>query len=84
MTHFVLMNKRTGDLMLGVRVTFFENDLGDIRSYQYKSDSSDSVYYIAFGPTGYIGWLIEHPKMGKFNIFFNKKCEEWFEVLGEL
>lgn len=77
MKQHVLMNKKTGDLLLGQKCW-----LGIDEPFV---DITPSGYSIAF-VGDFDGWLIFHPNemWGGHWLFFNRKCEEWFESLGEL
>lgn len=72
----VLINKKTGDLMEGHRIYLFD------RPAEY-SIKPGSINVAAF-TWDYDGWIVYHPQMLPYAIYFNKKCEEWFEDLGEL
>ena len=69
----VWLNKKTGDLSLAVKVMLVD---GAQEIYAL------SGYSITLGDQ--FGWIIHHPEMGVYWIFFNKQCEKWFEDLGEL
>ena len=71
----VLLNKRTGDLYVGYKVSL----LGSI-SDEYKISGNN--YSIALA--SHDGWILQHPRFGQFLIFFNREVENMFEVLGEL
>jgi len=76
MKGMVLMNKKTGDLLVGYRVCFFDK----IMEYA-KMMNLVGIINI----DEYDGWLIEHPGiLGEFRVFFNRELEEWCEILGEL
>ena len=77
MKQHVLMNKKTGDLLLGQRCWLGIDEPFD--------DITPGGYSIAFAGD-WDGWLIFHPSKawGGHWLFFNRKCEAWFENLGEL
>ena len=74
MTGYVLMNKRTGHLMLGYRINFL--DKGD-----FEPALTEVPYRI--GILTHDGWVMAGPEPIN-RCFFNNECEEWFENLGEL
>lgn len=71
----VLLNKQTGDLIEGHRITFLDQ-LGDLTPPDTKG------YTLGF--LSHDGWIIFHPAMGQWGIFLNLTSEKWFEDLGEL
>lgn len=78
MKSFVLMNKKTGDLLLGTQVRFV------VEPKMQVSPMGGDSWVIALHESDYDGWIVEHPKFGAFRIFFNRKFDEMTEVLSEL
>lgn len=79
MKPFVLMNRRTGDLMVGCRVCFMDQieELTDIKG----GIDLKTVWQV--GLIEHHGWVIDTG--GQVNAFFlNRYGEKFFEVLGEL
>lgn len=72
MKSFVLMNKKTGDLFEGHRISLLDKHWND-------SSRLTNVFIVS-----YDGWAIYHPEMHFSPIYFNLECEKWFENLGEL
>lgn len=94
MKAFVLMNKRTGDLWVGYRVTFMDQMEAMVSSDTWNTAvaETNSEEVVEEAPpawsVGFLkqdGWLVQHPKMcGEFALFFNMKSSKFFENLGEL
>jgi hypothetical protein len=74
MKAFVLMNKKTGDLMEAYRIVFFDKPVQEL-----ILGAQIGVLELS-----YDGWLLIHPQLGITPLFFNRHCEKWFENLGEL
>jgi len=75
---FVLMNRKTGDLMIGYRVTFMDVE----REYIFSTPIPDT-FPTRFGVLEHHGWVIEHP-IFEVPWFMNLKSDTLLENLGEL
>ena len=71
---YCLLNKKTGNLFEAKKVWFNEA----------VEDLVAGLAIIA--PGEHDGWIIFHPNeaWGGHWLFFNRKCEDFFEVLGEV
>jgi hypothetical protein len=72
---FVLMCKKNGELIEGYRISFLDNQ---------DTIEVTKGYAISLTTIRHDGWLLCHPEVAKTPMFFNRECEKWFEVLGEL
>ena len=80
MKSFCLMNKRTGDLFEGVRVSLFDNFIAD-------ADIQSVAWGIHLSQLNHDGWVVFHPDesfAGYWLWFNNKGCDRIFESLGEM
>lgn len=74
MTAYVLMCKRTANLLVGYRITFMDN---------FPSEMIGGLYSLT--DLRHDGWIVNTPVAGGFSIFMNVKwVENNFEVLGEI
>ena len=75
MKPFVLMNKKTGDLFLGYRITFLD-----------KSEAYTGPWgMVQIGVFEHDGWVVQlPPDEFPYPMYFNRECEKLFDVLGEL
>lgn len=78
MKAYVLMNRKTGDLFEGHKVTFMDQE------WVKENDLKDFGYQIQLGVFQHDGWIVYHPEMSPAPLFFNRTCEKWFKVLGDL
>lgn len=79
MKSFCLLNKKTGDLFQGYRISLYDNNSeGDVLT------RFGAIYSISVKELRHDGWIIFHPKMGDNPLFFNRHCEKWFTNLGEI
>lgn len=77
MKQFVLMNKKTGNLLIGIRVCFLDQDWCDDLPVANQSWQ--------IGVMQHDGWIVElPPEVSQFRVFFNQELENMVEVLGEL
>lgn len=76
---FVLMNKKSGQLMTGVRINFL--DKKDFDSELLSVVQKDIPFRI--GMLVHDGWVLTGPDIIS-RCFFNNECEQWFDNLGEL
>ena len=77
---FVLINRRTAELMLGTRITLFDLASSELDSELY---GEGAFKIMLVSDDSYHGWIIEHP-VSELPWFMNRESEKFFEILGEL
>lgn len=84
MTAFVLMNRKTGDLYEGYRVSLFDKILRQSLSNGQCINMGSTYSISLMSNLDYDGWIIYNPNGSPLGFFMNRKSETLFKVLGEL
>ena len=78
MKAFVLMRRESGDLVEGLRMSFYDTLDGFDKCFPQKDNYQVAIVH-------HVGWVIYHPEHLRVWVFQTvEQIESTFEVLGEL
>lgn len=76
MTTYILLHKRTSEILEGTRISFMDNET----EYNITNDDTYKISMISCD-----GWLVRNPQITMFSWYLTNKCvEDDFEILGTI